>query len=154
MENIQQTEMSKEERIEMLKNKLKETKIFHETHKTRMEVKPNVPYTVLLSKNWHVTPKEDPENWFSRNESRIYDNPKTGKKEMIHDTTYRVRQLQSDDPLFLQELHLGQKSAEIFNKEIERVMVQDPDRDIIIKFTKNVGATQYDVTWDVVCSLA
>jgi hypothetical protein len=149
------TEMpDKEAKIEAINNRQKASKTFHETHRPRMEVKPNVEYTVFLSRDWWMTPIDSEKDWIMRDESREYDNPKTGKKEMIHDTTYRVRQLSSTDPLFLQELHLGKNAAEIFGDVIKETAVLDPDRDLIITFMKVVGATQYDVTWKVKARLA
>jgi hypothetical protein len=149
-----ETEMSKEEKIELAKKRLKQSETFHITHRPRMEVKPNVQYVILLSSNWWKEPSDDPENWVMKDDSRDFDNPKTGKKDHIYDTIYRVRQIESTDQFFLQELHLGKAANAEFKKAIEKTMVLDPDRDLLIKFTKNVGATQYDVTWEVEATLA
>ena len=51
------------DRISMMRNRVKESETFHTTHKPRMEVKANVPYTVLLSKDWYLKPEDDEDGW-------------------------------------------------------------------------------------------
>jgi len=137
------------DRISMMRNRVKESETFHTTHKPRMEIKANVPYTVLLSKDWWITPEDDEENWIMKDESREYEDPETHQKKMINDTVYRVRQLDSTDPNFLQELHLGANAAKVFNKKILETATKDPDKDLVIKFTKNQGENKFKVDWDV-----
>jgi hypothetical protein len=153
--NMNETEPNDpRDRVEMMRNRVKESETFHMTHKPRMEVKANVPYTVLLSKDWYLTPTDDEDGWIMREESREYEDPQTHEKKMISDTTYKVRQINSVDQNFLQELHLGANAAKVFNKKILDAAVQDPDRDLLIQFTKNQGENKFKVEWDVEVKLA
>ena len=73
---------------------------------------------------------------------------------MISDTTYKVRQINSVDQNFMQELHLGANAAKVFNKAILDTATKDPDKDLLITFTKNQGENKFKVNWDVEVKLA
>jgi predicted transcriptional regulator len=147
-------QMSIEEKRNKINQRVEESKNFHITHKKRMEVKPNVQYTVFLSRDWYMTPEDDPENWYSSDVQTEIEDPETKVKKTINSTIFRVRQINSTDENFLQELYLSQKPAEEFYKKIKEVALLNTDSDLLLTFTKNVGSNKFKVEWDILVKTA